>query len=64
MRWPTLGAAPPDLRPTARLAVHPAARPTHPVVHLVARPDIPNFLEQKRAEGFGIDVKLMIFMNF
>jgi ADP-ribose pyrophosphatase len=33
-------------------------------VHLVARPDIPNFLEQKRAEGFGIDVKLLIFMNF
>src|SRR6476661_2809415 len=24
-------------------------------VHLVARPDIPNFLEQKRAEGVGID---------
>ena len=33
-------------------------------VHLVARPDIPNFIEQKRAEGFGIDVKLLIFMNF
>jgi ADP-ribose pyrophosphatase len=33
-------------------------------VHLVARTDIPNFLEQKRAEGFGIDVKLLIFMNF
>jgi ADP-ribose pyrophosphatase len=33
-------------------------------VHLVARSDIPNFLEQKRAEGFGIDVKLLIFMNF
>src|SRR3954464_15636323 len=33
-------------------------------VHLVARQDIPNFLEQKRAEGFGIDVKLLIFMNF
>jgi ADP-ribose pyrophosphatase len=33
-------------------------------VHLVARADIPNFLEQKRAEGFGIDVKLLIFMNF
>ena len=32
-------------------------------VHLVARADIPNFLEQKRAEGFGIDVKLLIFMN-
>jgi len=33
-------------------------------VHLVARPDIPNFLEQKRAEGFGIDVKLLIFTNY
>ena len=33
-------------------------------VHLVARGDIPNFLEQKRAEGFGIDVKLLIFSNF
>jgi ADP-ribose pyrophosphatase len=33
-------------------------------VHLVARADIPNFLEQKRAEAFGIDVKLLIFMNF
>src|SRR5207237_5762194 len=29
-------------------------------VHLVARADIPNFLEQKRAEGFGIDVKLLL----
>jgi ADP-ribose pyrophosphatase len=33
-------------------------------VHLVPRADIPNFIEQKRAEGFGIDVKLLIFMNF
>jgi ADP-ribose pyrophosphatase len=33
-------------------------------VHLVPRADIPNFLEQKRAEGFGVDVKLLIFMNF
>ena len=33
-------------------------------VHLVAREDIPNFIEQKRAEGFGVDVKLLIFMNF
>ena len=33
-------------------------------VHLVARSDTPNFVEQKRAEGFGIDVKLLIFMNF
>jgi ADP-ribose pyrophosphatase len=33
-------------------------------VHLVSREDIPNFVEQKRAEGFGVDVKLLIFMNF
>ena len=33
-------------------------------VHLVPRADIPNFVEQKRAEGFGVDVKLLIFMNF
>jgi len=33
-------------------------------VHLVTREDIPNFVEQKRAEGFGVDVKLLIFMNF
>ena len=33
-------------------------------VHLVARADIPNFLEQKRAEGFGVDVKLLIFLGF
>ena len=33
-------------------------------VHLVTRADIPNFIEQKRAEGFGIDVKLLIFSGF
>ena len=33
-------------------------------VHLVARAGIPNFLEQKRAEGFGVDVKLLIFLGF
>ena len=33
-------------------------------VHLVARADIPNFLEQKRAEGFGVDVKLLIFLDY
>jgi ADP-ribose pyrophosphatase len=33
-------------------------------VHLVPRADIPNFIEQKRAEGFGVDVKLLLFMNF
>ncbi|WP_309662182.1 NUDIX hydrolase [Sphingomonas sp.] len=34
------------------------------VVHLVPRADIPAFIEQKRAEGFAIDVKLLIFLNF
>ncbi len=33
-------------------------------VHLVARAEIPNFVEQKRAEGYGVDVKLLLFMNF
>ena len=33
-------------------------------VHLVPRGQIANFVEQKRAEGFGVDVKLLIFMNF
>src|SRR5947209_20450563 len=33
-------------------------------VHLVPRAEIPNFVEQKRAEGFSVDVKLLLFMNF
>jgi len=33
-------------------------------VHLVARADIPNFIEQKRAEGFGIDAKMLLLLNF
>jgi ADP-ribose pyrophosphatase len=33
-------------------------------VHLVPRADIPNFLEQKRAEGFGMDAKLLLLLNF
>ena len=33
-------------------------------VHLIDRADIPNFIEQKRAEGFGVDVKLLLFLNF
>lgn len=33
-------------------------------VHFVPRADIPNFLEQKRAEGCGVDVKLLLFMGF
>ena len=32
-------------------------------VHLVQRADIPNFIEQKRAEGFGVDVKLLLFLD-
>jgi len=33
-------------------------------VHLVPRPEIPAFVEQMRCRGFGIDVKLLIFMGF
>jgi ADP-ribose pyrophosphatase len=33
-------------------------------VHLVPRAQIPDFIEQKRAEGYGMDVKLLLFMNF
>ena len=33
-------------------------------VHLVPRADIPNFIEQKRAEGFGMDAKLLLLLNF
>jgi len=33
-------------------------------VHLVARAEIPNFIEQKRAEGFGVDVKLLLFLDY
>jgi ADP-ribose pyrophosphatase len=33
-------------------------------VHHVARSDIPAFVEQKRAEGFAIDVKLLIFLGY
>ena len=32
-------------------------------VHLVARADIANFIEQKRAEGFGVDAKLLLLLN-
>src|SRR3954464_1736268 len=34
------------------------------IVHLVERSDIPGFIEQKRAEGFGVDVKLLIFLGY
>ena len=33
-------------------------------VHLVSRADIPNFIEQKRAEGLGVDAKLLLLLNF
>jgi ADP-ribose diphosphatase len=33
-------------------------------VHLVARADIANFIEQKRAEGFAVDVKLVMFLGY
>lgn len=33
-------------------------------VHLVPRAEIANFLEQKRAEAFGIDVKLLLLLHF
>jgi ADP-ribose pyrophosphatase len=32
-------------------------------VHLVARDEIPAFIEQKRGDGLGIDVKLLLFLN-
>ena len=33
-------------------------------VHLVARADVFNLLEQKRAEGFGMDAKLLLLLNY
>ena len=33
-------------------------------VHLVPPVEISNFLEQKRAEGLGIDAKLLLLLNF
>ena len=33
-------------------------------VHLVARENIPAFVEARRREGFAVDVKLLVFMNF
>jgi ADP-ribose pyrophosphatase len=33
-------------------------------VHLVARSDIPDFIEAKRREGIAVDVKLLLFMGF
>ena len=34
------------------------------VVHLVPRGEIPNFLDQRRAEGFGMDAKLLLLLNY
>lgn len=33
-------------------------------VHLVARGDIPAFVEQCRSQGMSVDVKLLLFLNF
>jgi ADP-ribose pyrophosphatase len=33
-------------------------------VHLVPRGEIPNFLERKRAEGLGMDAKLLLLLSF
>jgi ADP-ribose pyrophosphatase len=33
-------------------------------VHLVPHADVASFIEQKRAEGFGIDVKLLLFLGY
>jgi ADP-ribose pyrophosphatase len=33
-------------------------------VHLVERSEIANFIEQKRAGGFGVDVKLLLFLDY
>ena len=33
-------------------------------VHLVAHGDIPEFIEMKRAEGCGVDAKLLLLLNF
>ena len=33
-------------------------------IHLVPRDGIANFIEQKRAEGIGIDVKLLLLLKF
>jgi ADP-ribose pyrophosphatase len=33
-------------------------------IHLVPRAEVPAFVAGKRAQGFAIDVKLMLFLNF
>ena len=34
------------------------------VNRVLARKDIPGFVERKRSEGVAVDVKLLLFMNF
>jgi ADP-ribose pyrophosphatase len=34
------------------------------IVHLVPRAEVPNFLEQRRAEGLGMDAKLLLLLNY
>jgi ADP-ribose pyrophosphatase len=34
------------------------------VVHLVPRSGIPIFIEQKRAEGLGVDAKMLLLLNY
>jgi ADP-ribose pyrophosphatase len=33
-------------------------------VHLVARDDIPAFIEEKRGAGYAVDVKLLLFLKY
>ena len=33
-------------------------------VHLVPRPEIPEFVESRRRDGVAVDVKLLLFLNF
>ena len=33
-------------------------------VHLVPRAEVQNFIEQKRAEGVGVDAKLLLLLNY
>lgn len=33
-------------------------------VHMVPRPEIAAFIEAKRCEGYAVDVKLLLFLNF
>ena len=55
-----LTAADPDALIPAILAV---ARDEEPEAEITHRVEAVDFVEQKRAEGFGVDVKLLLFMN-